>query len=92
MRWTGAWSGWDWGGKAGSGAALLKAPMAARGKPWLGLRPGGARPPARKVDDYFFLAAWTSISASILGATRLATCMVTRAGLLGCSGVPKNIL
>lgn len=41
---------------------------------------------------YFFLAAWTSISASMPGATRAATCMVTRAGLLGCSAVPKNCL
>ena len=33
--------------------------------------------------DYFFAGrtAWTSISASMVGPTRPATCMVTRAGL-----------
>ncbi len=38
------------------------------------------------------LAAITSISTSAPGATSAATCTALRAGLLGCSAVPKNLL
>ena len=37
-----------------------------------------------------YLTSWTSISTSMPGATRPATCTVERAGRFGCSLVPKN--
>lgn len=84
-RWTGADEADGGGtsdGKSDSGTARLKAPFVTTGKP-------ASR---RRRLDYLALAAWTSISQSMPGATSEATCMVTRAGLFGCSAVPKNIL
>ena len=39
----------------------------------------------------YFRAAVTSISTSQPGSTSPPTCMVDRAGLLGCAGVPKKV-